>query len=143
MAENDENLLYGSLSLTAEEIALRAALSQWCRERLADGARPVALEAALAISAKAAKRGDAGFFEGGAADGRKPAPLRSPREAAHALACQVLMAVATHPDWPKWTQDPARTAEARDTILSMDLDAILDAASPGSRRHPTPTSKKP
>jgi hypothetical protein len=46
-----ETKLMGSDELTLEELALRAELRAWCREKLSNGSRPVPLYAALKIVA--------------------------------------------------------------------------------------------
>ncbi|MGQ3486074.1 hypothetical protein [Roseovarius pacificus] len=45
----DNNLLMGSQSLTDEEEKLREELSEWCREKFRQGARPIPLQAAVLI----------------------------------------------------------------------------------------------
>lgn len=47
----DDKLLYGSESLTAEEIELREKLVEWCQDQFDNGARPVPLYASLLIVA--------------------------------------------------------------------------------------------
>jgi hypothetical protein len=49
MAEEPENLLYDSISLTREEEALRNELVEWCKAKLRKGNRPVPLHTALTI----------------------------------------------------------------------------------------------
>jgi hypothetical protein len=49
----------GSDSLTQEEQDLRAELRNWCRRKLANGARPIPILAALTIVAEDMKDPDA------------------------------------------------------------------------------------
>jgi hypothetical protein len=59
-----EELLFGSESLTREEEALRAELLEWCREKLANGARPIPLQAALLIASDIMRSPDSAGLRG-------------------------------------------------------------------------------
>jgi len=51
MNEETENKLFGSDSLTNEEVALRNELVEWCKAKLRKGHRPIPLHVALKIVA--------------------------------------------------------------------------------------------